>query len=307
MFVEKDDVRLGELHLDIAIGGLQRSHRVRGVIEEREIDTEQFFVIALLRDDLEEQRNSAFDPQRRTSPVDNALLRKDRECEGWRESSSPGSCQPLERRSLGDLKQQWEASEETDALPSTRMSNILACFDSRMIRNCSRSALIFRLGVAGRSKRSPSINPRGEEEEGSTVLLADLLRGFLFVFLLLDRRRRLRKFLHQRVLEAEDGEKRFEFQGHHQFAELHLRLVLDPPVGRGEKQRILSRGVKQTNRDQFASLVARLGVQLGGQQTQLLIVHADELLVIDDEVSEGSIELHVEGFQSSLNDDGIEC
>ena len=82
MFVEKDDVRLGELHLDIAIVGVHGFHSVRRVIEQRQIYTEQFFVIALLRDDLEQQNISAVDDQRRTLLVHNALLCKDREFGG---------------------------------------------------------------------------------------------------------------------------------------------------------------------------------------------------------------------------------
>ena len=52
MFEEKENVRFGKLHFDIAVEDIDGFLIRFGIVEQRDIDTQQFFAFALLRDDL---------------------------------------------------------------------------------------------------------------------------------------------------------------------------------------------------------------------------------------------------------------
>lgn len=100
MFEEKDDVRFGELHSNITIVRVDGFDHIRWVIEEREINTKKFFLIAVLRDDLDDDEDISSNVAQRTLLDDNERLRTGRELSDPRESSSPVSCPELERPPL---------------------------------------------------------------------------------------------------------------------------------------------------------------------------------------------------------------
>ena len=103
MFEKKDDVRFGELHLNITVVRVDGFDHIRWVIEESQINTKKFFIIAVLRDDLdddEKDRGIASNFAQGTLLGDNERLRTGREFSDPRESSSPVSCPELERPPL---------------------------------------------------------------------------------------------------------------------------------------------------------------------------------------------------------------
>ena len=60
VFEEKDDVRLGELNVNVAVEGVNGLDVLIRIVEQRDIDTEQLFVISLLRDNLEQREGRIF-------------------------------------------------------------------------------------------------------------------------------------------------------------------------------------------------------------------------------------------------------